>query len=99
MALINADVDHPAIRKKPQGYLSIEMVAQIFSVHIDTVRKGKGVFGTLTRYKIGRSVRFSREEVEALAVPQEAPRKPRPQLLKRGQKNGAPAASEPESTE
>ena len=95
MALI-ADVDHPAIRKRPQAYLSIEMVAQIFSVHVDTVRKGKGVFGTLTRYKIGRSVRFSREEVEALAVPQQAPRKPRPQLLKRGGKeNGAAAAAEP----
>src|SRR4030095_9514336 len=69
---------HPLIRKKPTFFLRVRSVAGMFEVHPDSVRKGKGAFGSLTRYKLGRRVRFSREEVEALIQPDEKPRKFRP---------------------
>jgi NADH/NAD ratio-sensing transcriptional regulator Rex len=55
---------------KNKRFISANTIAAMLEVHPASVRQGFGRFGSLTRYKIGRRVRYDLAEVEALIQPE-----------------------------
>ena len=51
-------------------FVSAKTIAAMLEVHPNSVLEGKGAFSCLTRYKIGRRVRYDLAEVEALIQPE-----------------------------
>ncbi len=53
-------------KSRGKRFVSANTIAAMLEVHPESVRQAKGRFASLTRYKLGRRVRYDLAEVEAL---------------------------------